>query len=173
MFSSKNKTKNRPLNKASQANHYSRWRILGGFTIFLLLAMILLGRDADATSSASLTSGFAETSSDGVYRFNLLSALLLPDAIEISPNQTIQVVVDTKSYFQAKRVNEASFALYLAMDRANIIIRNEANGEERQVTDTLSALQEIIYSTTEEMMSFSIKNVGIRSAVFDLSIRPR
>jgi len=116
--------------------------------------------------------GYAVAIGENQYRFDLLDARSLPNTLEIQPNATVSFNINATCYLQKINSKEANFDLHLVLQRANIVIRDERTGKEEQVTDFSSRIFNSRFVINEEM-TITIKNVGIRSAIFEASIIPQ
>lgn len=95
------------------------------------------------------------------------------ETLEMPVGSSITIVVNLNNYYSATGRRSASFNIHLAMDRANVTLRQSDSLIGTNVTDTLSSLQDVLINTSGEAYTFVIENKGMRSAVFDLSMRPR
>lgn len=95
------------------------------------------------------------------------------DTVEIPPGGSITIIVNLNNYYSATGRTSASFNIHLAMDRALLTVRQSDVLQGTDVSDTLAAMRDIPISTTGSQYTFIVQNRGLRSAVFDLSVRPR
>lgn len=148
------------------------------FLTLLLVASVLLqtiGVFAQATPNFQCPSptGYGGRSSPIQLILDLQCQPAFGETIEIPPGGSITVVVNLNNYYSATGRNSASFNIHLAMDRAFVTVRQSDSLQGTDVTDTLSAMRDVPISTTGGQYTFIIQNRGVRSAIFDLSVRPR
>ncbi len=96
----------------------------------------------------------------------------LDRTVEIPVGQSITVTVNLSNYYTATGLNRAEFLIHLAMDRARLFLRQSDALEGTEITDFTAALQDVPINTQADTYTFVIENRGLRSAVFDLSLRP-
>jgi len=92
---------------------------------------------------------------------------------EIEPNEVIKVSVNLSNYYLASGESDADFYIHLAMQRANIEIRESGSFGTENIVDANGAIQDVRISADGDIFTFEIENKGFRSAIFDLSVRPR
>ncbi|GAB4438639.1 MAG: hypothetical protein Kow00120_06330 [Anaerolineae bacterium] len=145
----------------------------------LMLAIILLAVTALPTLAqeseflCATESGFGTEIESGHFQLDLLCQPVLLETLEIERGESITVTVLLENYYKAIGGDEAEFSIHLAMDRARIDVRAEGELGGTTITDAGAALADVDVKTTEETYTFVIKNEGFRSAIFDLSVRPR
>jgi len=129
---------------------------------------------ADAQPSPALCnveSGYGMVVGRGEYLLDLQCRPTLPETIEIPPDRSILVTVDLSNYYRINRTEVATFLIHLAMQRANITIRQRGTIGGENIVDFRGALQSVEVTTTSRTFTFEIRNDGFRSAIFDLSVR--
>jgi hypothetical protein len=132
-----------------------------------------LARQATPQFQCSSSSGYGVMLEPGQYFLDLQCQPALAQTIELQPNQGATFTVSLSNWYAASDATDATFDIHLAMDRARIAVREQNALDEQIVTDTLAAMADVRVTTDQTRYVFVIENRGLRSAVFDLSLRPR
>lgn len=128
---------------------------------------------ADGKYACETDGAFAEEVVSGVYSFDLLCQPVLLETLEIDSGDEITVTVDLSSYYAATGQDRTQFSIHLAMQRANVFVDLQGSAGGQQIVDSDGRIQDVLVRTEEQTVAFTITNAGWRSAVFDLSVRPR
>lgn len=143
--------------------------------LLIVLVVFVLSIPAFAQTETEFTcptaSGFGTVAEDGTVMLDALCQPVLNQTIEIEPDASITVTVSLANYFTAMNATSATFNIHFAMDRANIVVREPDALEGTALTDAASALADISITSEDAEYTFVIENRGLRSAIFDLSIR--
>jgi hypothetical protein len=139
----------------------------------LLTAGGVVARQATPLFTCAAPSGYGVEVQPARYALDLQCQPALGETLEVAPGGSVRVTVTLGNYYAATGQTEASFAIHLAMDRANLVVREVERLQGEQVTDFMAALRDVPIITDQPSYSFIIENRGLRSAVFDLSVRPR
>lgn len=146
---------------------------LGVLLGVLLAAGSVMARQATPLFSCTAPGGYGVEVRPREYALDLQCQPALGQTLELPPGGSVSVTVSLGNYYAATGRANASFVIHLAMDRANIVVREAERLEGEMVTDFLSALRDVAIVTSQPAYAFVIENRGLRSAVFDLSVRPR
>ncbi|NDJ60139.1 MAG: hypothetical protein GYB67_03390 [Chloroflexi bacterium] len=151
--------------------------VMTGVTLMILVLLTSLlapfvagAQDDDFTCSTP--SGFGEEVARAEYVLDLQCQPTLRETIEIRRNDLITITVNLENYYTATGNETAAFNIHFAMDRARVRLRQPDGLEGTIVADTLAALANVPITTSELEYTFIIENLGLRSAVFDLILRP-
>lgn len=137
------------------------------------LPAAILALQATPQFVCGTSSGYGAEINPRQYLFDLRCRPALTETIVIPPNGSITVTVNLSNYYTATGRTNAAFDLHFAMDRALLMVRQQEAVEGTTVRDTISALYDLGVITSQSSYSFVIENRGLRSAVFDLSVRPQ
>ncbi len=140
----------------------------------VVLALITGGVLAQTTPqfTCSSPSGFGVELERGSFYLDLQCQPALSRTLEIQPGASARFTISLSNYYAANAANEAHFDIHLAMDRARIMVRQADQLDGELITDTLFALQNVAVVASGPSYTFIVENRGLRSAVFDLSVRP-
>lgn len=139
----------------------------------LLLPAVALALQSTPIFQCLFASGHGSRTAPTEYLLDLQCQPALPETIEIPSGGSIRVTVNLNNYYTATGRSEATFVIHLAMDRARLVLRPEGAERGSDVSDLLAALRDVPVTSTADVYRFTIENHGFRSAVFDLSVRPR
>lgn len=147
---------------------------LGMAVLFLLLALPVVVSALQATPQFQclFASGYGGEISPNHYVLDLQCQPALGFTLDIPTGQTRTFTVNLSNYLTATGRLTAEFNIHLAMDRARINVRQADSLQGTEVTDALAALRDLRIRTSQQSYTFVIENLGLRSAVFDLSVRP-
>jgi hypothetical protein len=150
-------------------------RRLMGLLVGLLLVStgVASARQATPQFSCSSPSGFGVELAPGDFYLDLQCQPVLNRTLEIAPGGAYRFTVSLSNFYAATGMADADFQIHLAMDRARIMVREADQLDGVLITDTIAAIQDIAVVTDEIRYVFVVENRGLRSAVFDLSVRPR
>jgi hypothetical protein len=157
-------------------NSWRAWRLGGSIFLFVLASLIVVGMvggQATPQFTCLSPSGFAVELEPRQWYLDLQCQPVIGETLEIQPGQSAQFTVSLSNYYAATARSSASFDIHLAMDRAWVVVRQADQLQGEVITDTLAALQNVAISTNAQTYVFVIENRGLRSAVFDVSLRPR
>jgi hypothetical protein len=141
--------------------------------LVVLLTPLAASGQATPTNVCVTNRGFGSRVDRDVYQLDLLCQPTLLNTLEVGRGDTITIQVNLANYYRATGRASAIFDIHLAMDRANIRLRQPDSLSSTAITDAGAALANVRIETTErEQYVFIIENLGLRSAVFDLSVRP-
>jgi hypothetical protein len=144
-----------------------------GLLALLLAAALLVGAQATPENVCITSRGFGTRTERAAYTLDLLCQPTLLNTLEISSGNSITVTVDLVTYYRLTGRSSAIFDIHLAMDRARIRLREPDSLSSTEINDLGAALQSVRIETGEpERYTFIIENLGVRSAVFDLTVRP-
>jgi|GEM_PF-3462824 hypothetical protein len=144
---------------------------------FIILFALLAVHSALGQATPQFTclspSGFAVELEPRQWYLDLQCQPVIGETLEIQPGQSAQFTISLSNYYAATARSSAAFDIHLAMDRAWVVVRQADQLQGEVITDTFAALQNVAVGTTAQSYVFVIENRGLRSAVFDLSLRPR
>lgn len=143
-----------------------------GVMVFLLSTLISSSLGQDSEFLCQVPSAFGERTGADAYTLDLLCQPVFPATFEIDPRDKITVTVNLKNYYDATGTTRADFEIHLAMQRARIEIIKPGDFSGREIVDFDGAIQDLEISTSDESLTFEVRNKGARSAIFDLSVRP-
>jgi hypothetical protein len=150
-----------------------KWASSLGLLALLLAAALMVGAQATPENVCITSRGFGTRIERDTYTLDLLCQPTLLNTLEISPGNSITVNVDLTTYYRSTGRSSAAFDIHLAMDRARIRLREPDSLSSTEINDAGAALQSVRIETNEpERYTFIIENLGVRSAVFDLTMRP-
>lgn len=146
------------------------------FRLVALSAMLLtltVPSLAQSEFECQTPSGFGSLVEEGTYVLDLQCQPGFDFSFNIEPDDSIRIEVNLANYLEATGKDQTDFYIHLAMQRAFIEVREPGyNGVE--VMDSGGNIQDIELSDiTGDNYIFEIVNKGMRSAIFDLSIRPK
>jgi hypothetical protein len=148
--------------------------------VFALLLAVVLGpaqavwaRQATPNFQCPSPTGYGARTTPTQVVLDLQCQPALGETLDIPAGGSITVTVNLANYYTATGRTSATFNIHLAMDRARITLRQADSLRGTDVTDTLSAMGDVLINTSGPSYLFIIENKGVRSAVFDLSLRPR
>jgi len=147
--------------------------IVFALIIVLALPAALFALQATPQFQCLFFSGYATEINPGHYALDLQCQPMVGETLTIPIGQSRTFTVNLTSYYTATGRTNAEFVIHLAMDRARLMLRQPDALEGTLVTDTFEALKDVPISTSAPSYTFLISNEGLRSAVFDLSVRPR
>jgi len=139
----------------------------------LLIPAALFALQATPQFQCLFFSGYATEINPGHYVLDLQCQPVIAETITIPVDEARTFTVNLATYYTATGHTTAEFAIHLAMDRARILLRQADSLQGTLVTDTTAALATVPISTSATDYTFIVQNEGIRSAVFDLSLRIR
>lgn len=146
--------------------------------ILLLIALLampaaLFALQATPQFQCLFFSGYATEINPGHYALDLQCQPVVGETITIPVGESRTFTVNLASYYTATGRTTAEFVIHLAMDRARLVLRQPDSLHGTLVTDTFESLKDVPISTSAPSYTFLVSNEGLRSAVFDLSVRPR
>lgn len=151
--------------------------LLCGAVVLMLFGLFATQRAATAQATPNFQcpspTGYGARSTPLQIILDLQCQPAFGETIELPTGGSITVVVNLNNFYSATGRRSAAFNIHLAMDRANVVLRQSDSLIGTNVTDTLSSLQDVLINTSGAAYTFVIENRGLRSAVFDLSMRPR
>lgn len=145
--------------------------------ILLFILILVALRTTNLSQSDNFVcnspSGFGEVIDSDEVMLDLQCSPAFDFTFEIEPNEVIKVSVNLSNYYLASGESDADFYIHLAMQRANIEIRESGSFGTENIVDANGAIQDVRISADGDIFTFEIENKGFRSAIFDLSVRPR
>ncbi|MBW4436580.1 MAG: hypothetical protein KME04_05570 [Pleurocapsa minor GSE-CHR-MK-17-07R] len=150
-------------------------RALAGLLLIASLAAggAALARQASPQFQCSASSGYGAMLEQDQYFLDLQCQPALATTIVLEPNEGATFTVSLSNWYAAVGMADAEFDIHLAMDRARIALREAGSADEQIITDVVAAMADVRVITDQTRYVFTIENRGLRSAVFDLSLRPR
>lgn len=145
--------------------------------ILVLCALLLMPAVVSALQSTPqfqclFASGYGGEINPNHYVMDLQCQPSLGFTFDIPRGETRTFTVNLSNYYTATGRVTAEFNIHLAMDRARIDVREADALVGTEVTDAAAALRDLRIRTTDQQYTFVIENLGLRSAVFDISVRP-
>lgn len=147
--------------------------IIGCLAALLMLPAVLYAVQSTPQFQCLFYSGYATEINPGHYALDLQCQPVIGETITIPVGQSRTITVNLAAFYTATGRTTADFSIHLAMDRARILLREADSLQGTLVTDTAASLADVPISTSASSYTFVIQNEGIRSAVFDLSLRVR
>jgi hypothetical protein len=147
--------------------------IIGLVLLALLLPALMAAGQSTPQFLCATSSGYGAEINPNQYLMDLQCQPALRETLVIDVGRSRTFTVSLANYYAATGRNQASFDIHLAMDRARIVVREADALEGQLITDTLASLADVAIVTQAQSYTFVIENRGLRSAVFDLTLRPR
>jgi hypothetical protein len=141
--------------------------------IAVLVPSLIFALQSTPQFLCSTPSGFCVEVNPDHYLLDLQCQPVLNKTLEIEPGDSMRFTVNLANYYAASGRNNAVFDIHLAIDRARIVVRAADALEGTTITDTFASLQNVLMNTSDQSYTFVVENRGLRSAVFDLSVRVR
>jgi hypothetical protein len=140
----------------------------------LMLAAAPMGAQESADFVCGTPSGHGHNDGGGIYVLDLQCRPALDHTVNLARDRSATVTVNLANYYAATGRDEAEFTIHLALERAHIFVREEGHMEGRDIIDAWGdALKDIDIEADEDTFTFIIENKGLRTAIFDVSVRPR
>jgi hypothetical protein len=132
------------------------------------------GIDAQAAEKLCMTdSGFGSKTAENTYALDLLCQPGLLQTLEIEPGQVRTFEVNLLAAQKMMAQESVSFNIHIAMQRASINLKGAGETAGTDINDATERLQDVLISNVKgETYLFTITNMGRRSAIFDVSVRP-
>lgn len=147
--------------------------LLIGLFVVLAVPAALFALQATPQFQCLFFSGYATEINPGHYALDLQCQPVVGETMTIPVGESRTFTVNLSSFYTATGRTSAEFVIHLAMDRARLVLRQPDSLEGTLVTDTFESLKDVPISTSAPSYTFLVSNEGLRSAVFDLSVRPR
>jgi DNA uptake protein ComE-like DNA-binding protein len=144
------------------------------FLVLLFISSLITSPVAvsQTTDNCVVPSGFGMQISENQYWFDLLCQPTLLTTLEIEPDISILVTIDLQNYYNATGNSTAEFDLHFAMQQARLRVIPVDTQEVSEIADETANIQGITVTTSAAFYEVVIENVGLQSAIFDLSVRP-
>lgn len=136
----------------------------------------------DATPTMAATSGgkigcttdnaFGTQTTDTHFALDLLCKPVLLDTLTVEKGNSITVTVNLASYAKSTGQTKSSFIIHFAMTRASINIKGQGETAGTNITDATDHIKDIpVSGVSGDTYDFTVTNNGLRSAIFDVSVR--